>query len=100
MSGEHFTLTISQSTSDNGDFAIHLKDRKRDREHFLMHIRFSESIIVDEPFMDDIVGIIARCLAKKLLGQQMFNEDAPPSPADEEEAKKVVAHALEKMKKE
>ena len=99
MSGEHFTLTISQSTSDNGDFAIHLKDRKRNLEHFLMHIRFPESVIVDDLLMDDIVALVARCIAKRLLGQNMFNEE-PSSLEEEEEAKKVVAHALEKMKKD
>ena len=98
MSSEHFTLTISQSTSDNSDFAIFLKDRKRDSEHFLMHLKFSESIIVDDPFMDDIVDLVARCLAQKLLGQKAIGEKEPTA-AEEESAEKIVAHAMEKMRR-
>ena len=98
MSGEHFTLTISQSTADSGDFAIHLRDKKRNREHFLMHLRFAESVLVDESFMDDLVSVVARCLARRLLGQTP-RDDAMPTPEEEEKARKVVVRALEKMRR-
>ncbi len=98
MSGEHYTLTISQSTSDNGDFAIHLKDRNRGQEHFLVHIRFPEPVIADESLMDDIVGLIAKSVAKRLLGQQLFNE-TPLTAKDEEQAEDIVLKAIERARK-
>ncbi len=97
MSGEHFTLTISQSSSNSGDFAIHLKDRNRKKEHFLMHLCFPENSIIDTHFMDDIVSMITRCIAKRLVTQDI--EEEPMTSQDAISAKKVIDLALDKIKK-
>ncbi len=97
MSGEHFTLTISQSSSNSGDFAIHLKDRNRNKEHFLMHICFPDNAIIDSHFMDDIVSLVTRCIAQRLVTQEVPEE--PMTSEDVIAAKAVIDLALEKLKK-
>lgn len=102
MSREHFTLTISQDTIDGGNYSIHLKDCKRNHKHFIMQLHFAKSVVVDGLFIDDVVSLIARCLAKKLIEQQELVADFDNeniSADDEEELKQIVSRALEKIKK-
>lgn len=99
MSGEHFTLTISQSTSDSGDFAIHMKEEGKP-EQLLVHLRFMQLPMLDEKYLDDVVGVLARKLAKRMIEWRVAPDYNPESlPADQDEAKAVVDAMLDKMKK-
>ena len=100
MSGDHFTLTISQSASDDGDFAIHIKERGH-REKLLVHLRFVDSPMLDEHYLDEIVGAMARKLARRIIEWRVKPEEgALPVEVSEAEAKVIVAEALDKMKRE
>ncbi|MCY4329736.1 MAG: hypothetical protein OXC48_06630 [Endozoicomonadaceae bacterium] len=101
MSSEHFTLTISQN-STNEDYSIHLKDCKHNHEHFIMQLHFGKSVAIDGLFIDDIVTLIARRLAKKIVEKQLFiskSTDENILNVNEEQAKQIVADALKKITK-
>ncbi len=98
MSGEHFTLTISQSTSDAGDFAIHMKEPDKP-EQLLVHLRFMPLAMFDETYLDDLVGVMARKLAKRIIEWRVAPDDSDAMQACQDEARAVVQEALEKMKK-
>ncbi len=98
MSGEHFTLTISQSTSDTGDFAIHMKEPDKP-EQLLVHLKFMPLAMFDDTYLDDIVGVMARKLAKKIIEWRVAPDDPDTMAACQDEARAVVREALERMKK-
>ncbi|USE35250.1 hypothetical protein [Endozoicomonas sp. SCSIO W0465] len=98
MSGEHFTLTISQSTSDAGDFAIHMKEPDKS-EQLLVHLRFTPLAMFDEAYLDDLVGVMARKLAKRIIEWRVAPDDPDAMLACQSEARAVVQEALERMKK-
>ncbi|WP_257255530.1 MULTISPECIES: hypothetical protein [unclassified Endozoicomonas] len=99
MSGQHFTLTISQSTTDAGDFAIHMKEEGKS-EQLLVHLRFMDSPMLDEKFLDDIVGVLARKLAKRVIEWRVAPDVNPDTMPDaQDEARAVVNAMLDKMKK-
>ena len=98
MSGEHFTLTISQSTSDAGDFAIHMKEPDKP-EQLLLHLRFMPLPMFDEAYLDDLVGVMARKLAKKIIEWRVAPDDPDAMQACQDEARTVVEQALERIKK-
>ena len=98
MSGEHFTLTISQSTSDSGDFAIHMKESGK-QEQLLVHLRFMSLPMFDEAYLDDLVGIMARKIAKRVIEWRVAPDDPAAMQACQDEAQAVVKEALERMKK-
>ncbi|WP_257285020.1 hypothetical protein [Endozoicomonas sp. SESOKO1] len=98
MSGEHFTLTISQSTSDAGDFAIHMKEPDKP-EQLLVHFRFMPLAMFDESYLDDLVGVMARKLAKRIIEWRVAPDDPDAMDACQNEARAVVQEALERMKK-
>lgn len=98
MSGEHFTLTISQSTSDAGDFAIHMKEPDKP-EQLLVHLRFMSLPMFDEAYLDDLVGVMARKLAKRIIEWRVAPDDPEAMQACQDEARAVVQRALERMKK-
>ncbi|WP_263322088.1 hypothetical protein [Endozoicomonas sp. Mp262] len=99
MSGEHFTLTISQSTTDPGDFAIHMKENGK-QEQLLVHLRFMPLAMLDEAYLDDLVGVMARKLAKRIIEWRVAPDDDPQAmKACQEQAKAVVQEALDRMKK-
>lgn len=100
MSGEHFTLTISQSTTDDGDFAIHFNEQGKQREKVLVQVQFVDKNIFDENFMDEVVGIVARKLARKIIDQKGRLKPVKSKAACEREAKKIVKSVLEKMRKQ
>ena len=101
MSGEHFTLTISQSTSDSGDFAIHFNEHGKRREKMLVQLQFMDRNIFDETFMDEVVATVARKLARKIIDQKGAKTLPKKSrQACEREAKKIVKDMLEKIKKQ
>lgn len=98
MSGKHFTLTISQSTIDGSDFTIHLKEPGKKRETPLLQMHFVEHRVFDSSFAEDLVGTVARQLARRLID----NKGLPALPAHhqacEEEARTAVQNILEKMR--
>ncbi|MDP0588744.1 MAG: hypothetical protein QS748_05935 [Candidatus Endonucleobacter bathymodioli] len=99
MSSEHFTLTISQSTTDAGDFAIHMTEDGH-KEQLLVHLRFMSLPMLDEAYLDDLVGVMARKLAKRIIEWRVAPDDDPESmSAFQDQAKAVVKDALERMKK-
>ena len=98
MSGEHFTLTISQSTSDAGDFAIHMKEPDKP-EQLLVHLKFMPLAMFDDTYLDDIVGVMARKLAKKIIEWRVAPDDPEAMAACQDEARAVVRKALDRMKK-
>ena len=98
MSGEHFTLTISQSTSDAGDFAIHMKESDKP-EQLLVHLRFMPLAMFDETYLDDLVGLMARKLAKKIIEWRVAPDDNGAMHVCQDEARAVVQEVLERMKK-
>ncbi len=98
MSGEHFTLTISQSTTDTGDFAIHMKEDGK-QEQLLVHLRFMSLPMFDEAYLDDLVGVMARKLAKRVIEWRVAPEDPQEMQACQDEARAVVKEALDRMKK-
>ncbi len=98
MSGEHFTLTISQSTSDTGDFAIHMKEPDKP-EQLLVHLKFMPLAMFDDNYLDDIVGVMARKLAKKIIEWRVAPDDPDAMAACQDKARTVVREALERMKK-
>ena len=99
MSGEHFTLTISQSTTDPGDFAIHMKEDGK-QEQLLVHLRFMQLPMLDGKYLDDIVGVMARKLAKRIIEWRVAPDDSPEAmQVCQDQAKAVVDEALERMKK-
>ncbi|MGB0360938.1 MAG: hypothetical protein ACPGEF_05990 [Endozoicomonas sp.] len=98
MSGEHFTLTISQSTSDAGDFAIHMKEPDKP-EQLLVHLRFMHLSMLDETYLDDLVGVMARKLAKRIIEWRVAPDDSDAMQAYQDEARAVVQKALERIKK-
>ncbi len=99
MSGEHFTLTISQSTSDSGDFAIHFNEQGKPKEKMLVQLQFVEKNLFDDNFMDEIVAIIARKLARRIIDQNS-NKPKKSRTAYERDAKKIVKEMLEKIRKQ
>ena len=99
MSGEHFTLTISQSTTDAGDFAIHMKEADK-QEQLLVHLRFMPLTMFDDAYLDDLVGVLARKLAKRIIEWRVAPDDPEAMQATQEEARAVVKEALERIKKE
>lgn len=100
MSGEHFTLTISQSTTDAGDFAIHMKEDGK-KEKLLVHLRFMPLSMFDDNYLDDFIGIMARKLAKRIIEWQVAPDDDPEAmKACQDQAKAVVQEVLDRMKKE
>ncbi len=101
MSGEHFTLTISQSTSDSGDFAIHFNEQGKRRDSMLLQMQFIDRNIFDDTFMDEVVAIVARKLARKIIDQKGSPAQAKKNrQACERDAKKIVKEMLEKLKKQ
>lgn len=99
MSGEHFTLTISQSTTDPSDFAIHMKEEGQ-REQLLVHLRFMSLSMFDEAYLDDLVGVMARKLAKRIIEWRVAPEDNHESMRIyQDQAKAVVKDVLDRMKK-
>ena len=99
MSGQHFTLTISQSTTDSGDFAIHMKEDGQ-TEQMLVHLRFMQMPMLDEKYLDDVVGVLARKLAKRVIEWRVAPDVNPESMPDaQDEAKAVVDAVLDRMKK-
>ncbi|MDD7804426.1 MAG: hypothetical protein PUP46_02425 [Endozoicomonas sp. (ex Botrylloides leachii)] len=99
MSGEHFTLTISQSTTDSGDFAIHMKEDGH-KEQLLVHLRFMPLGMLDEAYLDDLVGVMARKLAKRIIEWRVAPDDDPEAmKAYQDQAKAVVQEVLDRMKK-
>lgn len=99
MSGEQFTLTISQSASDNGDFAIHFSEQgKKNKETQLMQLRFTEMPWFDETFMDELVASVARKLATRIIDKKSQSGNKN-SKATEANARRVVNDVLEKMRK-
>ena len=99
MSGEHFTLTISQSTTDSGDFAIHMKEDGQ-KEQLLVHLRFMPFAMLDEAYLDDFIGLMARKLAKRIIEWRVAPDDDPEAmKACQDQAKAVVKEALDRMKK-
>ncbi len=101
MSGEQFTLTISQSTSDNGDFAIHFNEQGKRREKILVQLQFIDQKLFDDAFMDEVVAIVARKLARKIIEQKANPEEARKDRlAHEKNARKIVKDMLDKMRKQ
>ena len=99
MSGEHFTLTISQSTTDSGDFAIHMKEDGQP-EQLLVHLRFMHLPMFNDAYLDDVVGVMARKLAKRIIEWRVAPDDnALPLQANEEQVKAVVDEVIDRMKK-
>ncbi len=99
MSGEQFTLTISQSASDNGDFAIHFSEQgKKKKETQLVQIQFSDMPWFDEAFMDELVASVARKLATRIIDSKS-QSDNKNSKATEANARRIVKDVLEKMRK-
>ncbi|MET4695752.1 hypothetical protein [Endozoicomonas lisbonensis] len=99
MSGEHFTLTISQSTTDPGDFAIHMKEDGQP-EQLLVHLRFMHLPMFNDTYLDDIVGVMARKLAKRIIEWRVAPDDNTLSlQANEEQVKAVVDEVIDRMKK-
>lgn len=99
MSGEHFTLTISQSTSDSGDFAIHMKEADQ-QEQLLVHLRFMHLPMFDEAYLDELVGIMARKIAKRIIEWRVAPDDPDAMQASHDQAQAVVKEALDRMKKD
>ncbi|MCK5892931.1 MAG: hypothetical protein KAG53_00700 [Endozoicomonadaceae bacterium] len=101
MSGEQFTLTISQNASDNGDFAIHLSEQgKKKKEIQLLQIQFAEEPWFDETFMDELVASVARNLATRIIDKKSQTDNINKNNrATEANARKVVKDVLEKMRK-
>ena len=101
MSGEHFTLTISQSTSDSGDFAIHFNEQGKRREKMLVQLQFVDRNVFDDNFMDEVVAIVARKLARKIIDQKGNPALTKKTrQACEKDAKKIVKDMLEKIRKQ
>ena len=101
MSGEHFTLTISQSTSDSGDFAIHFNEHGKRREKMLLQLHFVDPNAFDDSFRDEVVAIVARKLARKIIDQKGSPRLAQKDRrACEKDAKKIVKQMLEKLRKQ
>lgn len=99
MSGEHFTLTISQSTTDQGDFAVHMKEDGK-QEQLLVHLRFMPLSMFDEVYLDDLVGVMARNLAKRIIEWRVAPDDDPESmKICQDQAKEVVKNVLDRMRK-
>ena len=99
MSGEHFTLTISQSTSDSGDFAIHMKEADK-QEQLLVHLRFMHLPMFDDAYLDELVGIMARKIAKRIIEWRVAPDDPEAMQACQDEAQAVVREALARMRKD
>ena len=100
MSGQHFTLTISQSTTDSGDFAIHMNEEGKN-EQLLVHLKFMSLPMLDEKYLDDVVGVLARKLAKRIIEWRVAPDINPDSlPDAQDEARAVVDAMIDRMKKE
>ena len=98
MSKENLTITMSQINNKHGHFTIHLNDKKRDAKYFLMYIHFSESIIIDDMFMDEIISLIANTTAKKILKEGILDENNQFNMINETKAKEIVRQAIKKMR--
>lgn len=99
MSGEHFTLTISQSTTDPGDFAIHMKEEGQP-EQLLVHLRFMHLPMFNETYLDDVVGVMARKLAKRIIEWRVAPDDNSVAlQVNQDDVKAVVDEVIDKMKR-
>ena len=103
MGTENFTLTISQSTTNANDFAVHLKEHgHRKKEKLLAHIRFSKAPYFDEVYMDEVVALVAQKLAQRIIDNHQANlmKQAEPTQAQlEASSKRVVDDILTKLQK-
>jgi len=96
MSGEQFTLTISQSTSDSGDFAIHFTEQgSNHKEEQLLQIQFATMSWLDETVMDDIVAGVARKIATHIVTSKPYNN--PMYDHDPSSAREIVQDMIKKM---
>jgi hypothetical protein len=98
MHSNHFTLTISQSNSDGGDFAIHIKEPNK-QEKLLVHLRFMPSSIFNSAYLDSVLELLTKMLARRVIEWQVAPEDSNISLEDQEEAKEVVNRVLDKIKR-
>ena len=100
MSSEHFTLTISQSTTDSGDFAIHMKEDGK-AEQLLVHLRFANLPMLNEPYLDEIAGLVARKLAKRIIEWRVVPDTTAllPNNTDQKKAMSIVQGIIKNMKK-
>lgn len=97
MSGEHFTLTISQSTSDSGDFAIHMKEQDQP-EQLLVHLRFSNLPLFDDVYLDDLTGVLARNLAKRVIEWRIAPDDPETMASYQDKTNAIVQDMIARMK--
>ena len=68
-------------------------------EQLLVHLRFMPLAMFDETYLDDLVGVMARKLAKRIIEWRVAPDDPHAMQACENEARAVVQKVLEKMKK-
>lgn len=105
MGTDNFTLIISQSTTDPNDFAVHLKEQKCKKEKLLAHIRFSKTFCSDEPYMDEIVSLVAQKLAQKIIDKHQKVENTSKklkykNKQFQASSKEIVDALLAKLQKE
>ena len=68
-------------------------------EQLLVHLKFMPLAMFDDTYLDDIVGVMARKLAKKIIEWRVAPDDPDAMAACQDEARAVVREALERMKK-
>ncbi|WP_062266921.1 hypothetical protein [Endozoicomonas arenosclerae] len=85
-----FTILISESTKDFGDYGIHHKSEQKP-EQLLVHMKFQNLPMLDESFLDGIVGEVAKKLGNRILEHKVCgSENAEPDRKAVRTAKKII----------
>ena len=70
------------------------------QEQLLVHLRFMPLGMLDESYLDDLVGVMARKLAKRIIEWRVAPDEDPEMMKEcQDQAKAVVQKAMDKMKK-
>ena len=65
----------------------------------MVHFRFMPLAMFDDAYLDDLVGVIARKLVKRIIEWRVAPDDPEAMQASQDEARAVVKEALDRMKK-
>ncbi len=86
---ENFSVVISESTSDERDCCIHI--REDGKERLMLHCQFAEQPEMDMAFIEDLLAMMAKSIAANKVENTIKKRG-------QSKARKVVDSAIKKMK--
>ncbi|MCW7556509.1 hypothetical protein NX722_28505 [Endozoicomonas gorgoniicola] len=87
-----FTMTVSQSTTNPGDYFISMGEGEDEKlSQHLVHLRFTDLPMLDEDFLDEVVCDIAEKLAERNIE---FRTCGSASAEPDRKAKKLTERIM------